>query len=479
MSLKRKFSYLLAISLLSGCMTHGDTPISYGPDNFSTLSNSSEKNLSEYPWWNDIGSDELNELVNNALSNNKKIALSVKAIEGAQASLDTIKLGWLPIFSFIAGRANGNSTINLPNLPIPIANSGGFAAFLPIWIANVIQLPNQMKEAQKNVDASASEYLALRTIIAAQTVSSYVVLLASIEEDKILLDLKSNLKLRIDTLTQMTNRGLTNEISLIDLNSEMNKLDMQISTNKSNKIAARNALMNLLGKQIETFEPKVNLSQLNLNHIAPGNTPTSVLATRPDVVAARAKIEASDYGVSSAISLFAPIPTFTTANLKVNSSNNNVDSSASSNMQAGLALWVLDPKFIGAIYGKNKMYDASIIKYLDTVDNAVKEVDNNLADFDASQSRLKLEESSINNTNTNLNTYKAMYQKGLISNTQYLETEARFDLAKIAILQTKVQTIISLSKLYQSMGGGATYREKNYTLKDQTILEKENENAKD
>ena len=68
-----------------------------------------------------------------------------------------------------------------------------------------------------------------------------------------------------------------------------------------------------------------------------------------------------------------------------------------------------------------------------------------------------------------------MYKNGLLSNTQYLEGSARFDLAKMAILQTKVQTVISLAKLYQSMGGGSTYGDRNYSLKDQTLIGKDRE----
>ena len=140
----------------------------------------------------------------------------------------------------------------------------------------------------------------------------------------------------------MTDRGLSTEVSFNELDSEMQKLDAQIATNKSNRVAAKNALLTLVGRQIATFKPREKFSTLNLDHIAPGNTPTSVLATRPDVVAARAKIEAADYGVSSTASLFAPVPTFSTANLRASSSSNGTDSMTYANMQSGLALWVLD-----------------------------------------------------------------------------------------------------------------------------------------
>ncbi len=480
MFFKKNFIFLIVMIIGSGCMFHGNTPIAKGPESFSVdNAQNPDRDLAEYPWWQDIGSAELNALVSEAHEKNLQVSIAIKNIESAQSALDTVRLGWLPIASLMVGRVQGGGTVYLPNLPTPLSSAGGFAAFLPMWVANIVQLPNQSNAAQKKVEATASDYLALRTAITAQVVSAYAVLLASIEEETILKALRENLQLRLNTTRSLTDRGLNSEVSYNEINSEMQKLEAQIASNKSNKIAAKNALLILVGRQIATFSPSESFDKLNLNHIAPGNTPTSVLATRPDVVAARAKIEAADYGVSSTASLFAPIPTFTTANTRINASSNGVDSTTNANMQAGFALWVLDPKFIGKINSQNKQYDASLINYLSVVNNAMQEVDDALASFEAKQVNLAKEEKTLNNSQQNLTTYKAMYKNGLMANTQYLEVAARFDLAQMAILQTKVQAIIALSKLYQSMGGGTTYNEKTYSLKNQTIIEKEPIHAQD
>ena len=71
-----------------------------------------------------------------------------------------------------------------------------------------------------------------------------------------------------------------------------------------------------------------------------------------------------------------------------------------------------------------------------------------------------------------------MYKNGLLSETQYLQSAGLFDQASMAIVQSKLQTIISLSKLYQSMGGGATYAQQDYSLKDQSIVGIERDNTK-
>ena len=473
MPVKKRLISLLLAAAGTGCMFHGNTPIATAPESFTVdQAGQGVKNLPEYAWWQDIGSTELNELVLEALERNKKISLAIKNIEIAQSSLDTVRLGWLPTLGLMAGRVQGNSVTFLPNLPVPISSASNFSAFLPMWVVNIIQLPNKTKEAEKNVEATASEYLALRTSIAAQVVSSYAVLLASIEEESILKALKDNLSIRVKTTKSMTARGLNTEISLNDIDSEMQKLEAQIATNQSNQVAAKNALLTLVGRQISRFSPRESFDALKLDHVAPGNTPTSVLATRPDVVAARAKIEAADYGVSSTASLFAPVPTFSSANVRVTSSQNGQDSTLRANVQAGVLFWVLDPQFIGKINTQNKQYDSAIINYLSVVDQSLKEVDDALASFEANQRKLIKEQSVLSNSRKNLATTQAMFKNGLLSDTQYIENLTRFDMARMSILQTKVQAVIAFSKLYQSMGGGATYGETRYQLQDQALAGK-------
>ena len=478
MSFKSGFIFLAISALMTGCMFHGDTPLATAPDSFSTDTRSApEKKLPEFPWWKDIGSDELNALVIEALENNKSVSLATKNIEIAQSSLDTIRLGWLPSIGLMTGRLHGDGVVLLPNLPTPLSSTGGFSAFLPIWIANIIQLPNLSKEAQKRLDATASDYLALRTSIAAQVVSSYAVLTASIEEQAILAEMKLNLNERIKTVRAMTRQGLDTQISLNDLDSGLQKLEMQIATNRSNMISAKNALLTLLGRQLSAFTPKDKFSSLKLNHLAPGNTPTSVLATRPDVVAARAKIQAADYGISATASLFAPTATFMTANVKAAGSNEGTSNTVTASIQAGALFMTLDPQFIGKINTQNKRYDSAVLNYLKVVDDALKEVDDALANFDSNQIKLIKEEKSLSNSDKNLRTTQAMFKSGLLSKMQYLDNAIQFNMARMSILQTKVQSIISLSKLYQSMGGGSTYGDENYMLKDQTIEGKDRDNS--
>lgn len=467
---KSGFVVLLMALTLSGCAYYDELPVVQAPDAF-TVDNAANPSidLPAHPWWKEIGSPELNALVVEALENNRQVSTASKNIEIAQSSLDTVRLGWLPSINLLGGRFSTDGIALLPGLMVPLAGSGGFLAFLPTWMANIVQLPNQTKAAEKNVEVSVADFLAMRNAIAAQVVSSYATVLASFEEEKILQALKKNLDTQVRTARSMNAQGLETAISSLEQDSQLQKLETQMAINRANRIAARNALLTLLGRPLENFVPKASFGSLNLNYIAPGNTPTSVLSSRPDVAAARAKIQSADYGISSTASLLAPTPLISSQAIRVDvdmSTNTDV----SETVQAGLIAWVLDPTILGKINTAKKQYDSTMINYLSVVDNALKEVDNALAEFDAKQSTLVKEELILSRSTKNLATYRAMLRGGLLSQTDYLQLAGQFDLATMAMVQTKLEAIISLSKLYQSMGGGATYGQDQYSLQEQSIV---------
>lgn len=467
-----------AVACVSGCMYHGSTPNVRLPDQFTATNQTrTEVDLAQNPWWENLGSTELNKLVQEGLDRNKKLSIAVKNVELAQASLETIQLGWLPTVNLLAGRATSNTTTFVSNLPIPVNSATGFLAFIPSFLANVIQLPNQVKGASKGVQASAADYLAIRTSISAQIVAAYAVLLAAHEEERGLNELKQDLQSRLNTMRAKTDKGLSSQVSFNSMDSEMQKLEMQIAQNKANQVSAKNAVLILIGRSIGPLEIQGKFSDLKVEQVTPGNTPASVINSRPDVAAARAKIDAADYGIASAASMIAPQINLTYVGTNINTSTNAGGGTANANLRSAVALIALNPQVIGSVKTANRQYDAALIQYVEVIDNALRETDNALVNFETNNQKLKLEERSLSNTEKNTKTFDAMLKQGLVSKSQYLEYKASLYLANIAIVQTKTQTVISYSKLYQSMGGGASFNEKQFSIENQLVkTSKPNEN---
>ena len=136
----------------------------------------------------------------------------------------------------------------------------------------------------------------------------------------------------------------------------------------------------------------------------------------------------------------------------------------------GTVFWMLDPQFIGKINTADKQYDAAVLNYLKVVEHAIKDVDNALADFDAKRTALERDERYIENQKKNTATASAMARNGLIPQTQYQQSMTELDLARLSVIDRKLQTISALTTLYQSMGAGATFAQDEYSFRNQSIL---------
>ncbi len=427
-----------------------------------------------YPWWQELKSEELNQFVIESLANNRQIQQTINHIEQAQAQLDTVKLSWLPSLNFLAGTVNGDTTLSVQGLSIPVNNSGGFVGFLPTYIINLLQLPTKQMQAGRLLEASQADYLAVRTAIIAQVTSAYVTVLATDRQGELLKDMQNTLTRLVALSSALNKRGLSTELAQNQLESELHGISGQLAQNIANYQAAQNALSILTGRTAGRIKTTQALAQINTNVAAPGNLPASVVATRPDVAAARARLDASNYGVTATTSLLLPTFSLNALMTNVKATNNTTNSSSNANFQAAFATWVLDPKVIGAISSSDIAYKAALINYVETVNNALRETDDALSAYEGQQLKFKYDSEALSKASANLKISESMYLQGLVSQSQFLEAKVKLDLSEAVVTQTKLMKLIALAKLYQSLGGGSIYEEQNLDIANGTVQSKHN-----
>ncbi|MBU3625348.1 TolC family protein [Polynucleobacter sp. JS-Safj-400b-B2] len=457
---------------LNGCMMYGDgTPPQVTlPDQWPASQNvSKEQSLPLYPWWQQLKSDELNELVSESLKNNRQVLQSINNIEQAQAQLDTIKLGWLPSLNFFGGSINGNTTLFFQGLSVPVANIGGFVGFLPTYVVNLLQQPARQNQAGQILEASQADYLAVRTAMIAQVTTAYVAVLVTERQTQILRDMQESLKKRAQITSSLSARGLGTQYGQNQLELELNAISGQLAQNYANHQAAQNALLILVGRGIGRIKTKQSLDQINTDVPSPGNMPASVVSTRPDVAAARARLDATNYGVTATASSLFPSISLNALVTNIKTTQNGSNASSNANFQAAYAALVLDPKIIGAISSSNAVYRSAAIAYIDIVNSALRETDDALSAYDAQRVKLWHDTEAFVKAKNNLKISESMYRQGLLSESQFLENKAQYNLVDAAVTQTKLTELIAMAKLYQSMGGGSIYEEQNLEISNGTV----------
>ena len=465
------------VAFLGGCMMHGDgTPPKVNlPEQWPAKQvSSTEQPLPLYPWWKQLKSEELNQFVIESLANNRQIQQSINNIEQAQAQLDTIKLGWLPSLNFLGGAVSGNTTLSVQGLSIPVNNVGGFVGFLPTYIINLLQLPTKQMQAGRVVEASQADYLAVRTAIIAQVTSAYLTVLATEHQGQILRDMQQTLTKLVDLSVALKLRGLSTDIVQNQLEVELHAISGQLAQNSANHQASQNALLILVGRNVGRVKIKQALVQIDSDVAAPGNLPASVVAIRPDVAAARARLDAANYGVTASTALLFPTLSLNALMTNIKETNNATTSSSNANFQAAFATWVLDPKILGAISSSDVSYKSALIQYVEAVNTALRETDDALSAYEGQQIKFKHDSEAFAKASANLKISESMYLQGLISQSQYLEAKNRHDLLDAAVTQVKLMKLIALAKLYQSMGGGSIYEEQNLEISNGTVQSKRN-----
>jgi outer membrane protein TolC len=474
--IKKPIYFWALCTILTGCMMHGDgTPpeVKLPEQWIATQQANPDQTLPLYPWWQELKSDELNELVSESLKNNRQIQQSLNTIEQAQAQLDTVKLGWLPSLNLFGGSINGNTTLFFQGLSVPVSNVGGFVGLLPTYLINLMQQPARQAQAGKLFEASQADYLAIRTAMIAQVTTAYAAVLVADRQGQILQDMQKSIKKRVELASALSVRGLSTDYRQNQLELELDAISGQIAQNNANFQAAQNALLILVGRSIGRIKTKQSLDDVQTVVPPPGNMPASIVATRPDIAAARARLDASNYGATATASLLFPSISLNALVTNIKTTQNGSNSNSNANFEAAYAAWVLDPKVIGAIKSSNAMYRSAAISYVEAVNSALREVDDALSGYEAQRIKLRHDMDAFVKAKNNLRISESMHKKGLISESQFLENKTQFDLVDAAVTQTKLTQLIAMAKLYQSMGGGSLYEEPSLTISNGKVHQTE------
>lgn len=418
-------------------------------------------------WWQKFNDPELNQLIESGLKNNSNIAFAKSNLEAAQGQLLTVKLNWIPFVSLFGGTVNGssqNSIAPIGNLGA-IANSGAFFAVLPAYTLNIFTNYTLQKQANYNLDVAKNAELSVRLAVIGQVASAYFANLAQQQLVNQFTKLNNDANELVATASELDKRGLTNSISVSELRSKQQLIQGQLALVQKNLIATQNALHYLLNQVPGKINSKNSFARINPNQIIPGNLPVSVIAARPDILKAEAQLKAANEGISVASSALLPSAnlnyfyaqgagqqTFNNPISGVNSSNSNQQS-----YYAAYANWTISPSVFGQIDTNTAMFKAALANYKYVVNTALHEVDNALATNQALNQKMLSDNQAYDSLTSNITTKQEMLKRGLI--TQMLVTSAQIeqDVLAIDLTQTKLQQLISLVNLYQSLGGGYNY----------------------
>ncbi len=430
--------------------------------------NSNVESISEslpyLAWWQKFNDPVLNQYIESGLNNNLTIEAAKANLEAAQGQLTTVKLNWLPTMNIIGGAIGGNSQNSLTpigNLGV-VGNSGAFFALIPQYTLNVFTNYTLQKQAGYNVEAAKNAVLSVRLAVIGQVSNAYFVYLAQLQILDQFKQLNQNLTELITITRAMNQRGMGNDIVLNELLSKQQLVAGQIELVQKNLIAAQNALRYLINETPGSAVAGRKFAAINPLQIIPGNLPVSVLAARPDVIAAEWQLKAANEGISVSSSALLPgvnLNYFYAQGSGTQAFNNpvpgvNINNTNTQNYGAAYANWIIAPGVFGAIDTSTAVFKGALANYEKVVNSALHEVDNALAANNGYNRKMVSDNNAYQSLESAIDLHQAMAARGLEPYTLVLGARIEQNLLSIIMTETKLQQMVSLVTLYQSLGGG-------------------------
>ena len=427
----------LALGLLSICLQLGGCAITAvqppapvgAPAQFKEIPPGLDASTQPVPdaWWTLFQDPVLNELEQRVLVGSETLKASVAQLAAARATLDASKTAVYPTLSAglnatrsgNTGNASGaqSSAADNPSNSVSLTASASWE--LDLW--GRLSLATQ--GAQATLQASEADLAAARLSLQALVAQSYFSLRAS-EVQQALLQRSVLAYQRALELTQVRYQaGVAGLADVLQAKTQLASTQTQLADAMAQRAQLEHALAVLLGQAPSTFTLR-RTDSLPANVAVPNHLPSTLLERRPDIAAARARVQSAyaQIGVTDA-ALFPTLSLSATAGYSQNSIANLL---STPNL-----LWSLGASLSQSILdgGTRKLASAQAhttaeqvtASYRQLVLTALQEVEDSLVLSSRLSDEVQSQTEALQSTQRNLEIVMAQYRAGTVS---YLNVSA-------------------------------------------------------
>lgn len=436
--------------------------------NVTTVDSSS---AAEIKWKNFFDDENLNQLIDLALVNNKELNILLQKVAITGNEVQIRKGEYLPNLNLGAGAdlekvgkytRNGSVEENLnikegEKFPDPLENYqvGLYSSWeLDIWK----KLRNSKKVAVMEYMASQEGMNFLRTNLVAEVATSYYELVAL---DSQLNNLEQNIEIQknaLEIVKLLKESARTTLLAVKRFEAEVQKNQSEIYNLKQEITETENRLNFLVGRTPQAIvRSSKNFIDFQPKFVNVG-LPAKLLENRPDIRQAELELSAAKLNIKVAKANFYP----------------------SLGMKAGIGFEAFNPKFLfnspesllysvageamaplinrNAIKAQYKNASAKQIQaayeYEQTVLNAYIEVVNQLSKIDNLMNSYQNKDQQVKALDESVVIANQLFQSARADYMEVLLTQRDVLEAKMALISTKKDQFITMVNLYKSLGGG-------------------------
>lgn len=457
-----------AMLALSGCVAVPETgvrPVMQSADSMEAAQSLAARGNTAWPpdqWWRLAGDPQLTALIEEGLANAPQVAVALARIKRAEAEAQRVGAARLPtVVAEAEGgfrRQSGNTGIPAQFLPDGWQDYGqvslSFDFDLDLWGRNRAAHAAATSEARAAVVDAAQARLVLSVAITA----AYAELGRHYRERDNAEAMLANRRATRDLVAQRESNGLDNRASLRRAEAEVSLAEQELAAVNENIGMRRNQLAALVGagpdRGLSITRPPLAPSTAAG---VPAGVTTDLIGRRPDIVAARERVEAAASKVRVARAGFFPA-----VNLRalIGLQAIGLGSLVDSGSQFGTAgpaitLPIFQGETLRAQYrGAQAGYDEAVASYNQTVVTAYQQVADAVTQRDAADKRLAATRAALSANEDALNLVRTRYEAGLSSYLDVLASEVSVQNLRLAVIGLETYERGATLALIRALGGG-------------------------
>lgn len=410
-------------------------------------------------WWRAFGDPELDALVDEALAANRDLLTAIAVVDESRALARIAGADRLPGIDLGASSSRSRASEQTGTLPPgadATASRHRLAASLAWEVDLFGRVRNGAEAARRRLLASESTRDAVRLAVASEVASGYFELLA-LDRQAAVLDETVVSRRRAEELIEARFRG--GQASRLDF--ERARADRAAAEAERPRVerlrrAAENRLALLAGRMPGAIERQRSLVATAAPAV-PAGLPSELLARRPDVAAAEARLAAAAADVGAARAALFPA-------IRLTGAYGRESADLSDLFSPGAVVWnaaagLLQPIFQGgrnraAVAAAEARQRRAVVAYLAAAEGAFRDVEDALFGVGATRQRRAALAEQVAALASAYQLARLRYEEGESSLLEVLDVERQRLAAELGLAEARRDELAAVVALFRALGGG-------------------------
>ncbi len=456
--IKRPLAFLVSL-LLTGCSLAPDyqRPAAPIPASYETTAPTAAVHPAD---WQQVFTDPaLQTLIDTALKNNRDLRVAVLNVEAYQAQYRIQRAAQLPTLTASAYQSRQRIPETYSGSADTISTTDSATVGISAYELDLFGRVQSLKDqALENYLAQEETQRSTQLSLIANVATAYMTLLADQDLLRLAEQTAKSYEQSYQLIDQRYQAGVSSSLDLSQSRSNLESVKASLAQYRRQVALDKNALRLLVGTDIPGGLSS-GLPEQDLTLLSPlgADMPSTLLARRPDILAAEHALKAANANIGAARAAFFP-----TISLTANAGS--MSSSLNKLFDGGSGTWLFQPSVSLPIFdwgSRDAQLDVAEIQkkievatYEKAIQTAFREVSDGLAAQDGYREQLQAQQALVDANKTYYELAQSRYEKGVDSYLTLLDAQRSLFSAEQGLVSTRLALLSNRVSLFKALGGG-------------------------